>query len=133
EVLDLVAVSPFYGQPVAAPGSGDPNMLDSAMQKCGQVLGHERVLLETSPRPKLDGVGEAFARGVAHYERWESLCTFNNEPVVFVFTAGGDNPTANSSRVYRAKDESSNWIYPTDQLVGNQFGGIDVGIQGENT
>jgi hypothetical protein len=135
-VLDLVAVSPFYGQAVTAPGHGDPNMLDSAVRLCAQFLGHERVLGEGetagSATIKLDGVSQTpFSRGAGHYELWESLCSFNNEPVVFAFNV--NNFKANFAGVYRAKDAAGNWVYPVNHPVGNQLGHLELGISADNT
>lgn len=144
-VLDLVATSPFYGKPVTAPGAVNANMLGSAEQLCFYVLAHQRALLPllagVDERPTIrldDSVGVSpFARGVAHYELWESLCTFGNEPVVRVFNPVGDDTGAaeNSSNpfgVYRAKDDAGNWVYPPDHPVGNQHGEVELGIRPGN-
>lgn len=131
DVLNLVAVSPFYGEPTN-PGSSDPNMLDSAMQLCAQVLKHPRLFVEDSPRPNLKS-SEVFAAGTGHYDLWESLCTQGNEPVVIAFNFFGEDFHANHGDVYRAKDDADHWIYPPDHRVGNPLGGFEVGIQPGNT
>jgi len=75
--------------------------------------------------------------GSAHYELWESLCTYGNEPFVRVFDgnlAGNQVIQATlTSGAYRAKDADGEWVYPTDYPVGNSFGEIETGISPENT
>jgi mono/diheme cytochrome c family protein len=141
-VLDLVATSPFYGTAVTAPGASNANMLGSAEQLCFYVLAHERALL-----PRLGGVDERptirltgdspFVRRSAHYELWESLCTFGNEPVIRVFdpvndSSGAAISAANPFGVYRARDETGTLLYPEDHPVGNQHGEVELGIQPGN-
>jgi hypothetical protein len=144
-VLDLVATSPFYGKGVKAPGATNANMLGSAEQLCFYVLAHERALLprlagvDERPTIRLDtAIGESpFVGGAAHYELWESLCTFGNEPVVRVFDPVNDSSGAainaiNPFGVYRAKDDAGNWVYPEDHPVGNQNGEVELGIRSGN-
>jgi mono/diheme cytochrome c family protein len=141
-VLDLVATSPFYGTGVTAPGARNANMLGSAEQLCFYVLAHRRKVqarlagVDDRPTVRLDTT-TPFARGFGHYELWESLCTFGNEPVVRVFNPTTHESTAAESAafpygVYRAKDEAQNWVYPADHPVGNQHGDIELGIRPEN-
>lgn len=134
-ILDLVATSPFYGGAVTAPGGGDPNMLDSAVQLCLKVLSGQRSLPE-NPRgsPLAVSVTDpTFGKGVGHYELWESLCTLDNDPIVQVFDVSHDPFTTNfGAGAYRAKDESSNWTYPTNHPVGTVRGEVELGIQPSN-
>jgi mono/diheme cytochrome c family protein len=144
-VLNLVALSGFYGQGVTAPGGDNPNMLGSAQRMCyGILAGSGRSLPEKRgnvadplPAPKVvNSADSSFAKGTAHYELWESLCTFQNEPVVRVFKKIGTDTIyqANAhSTTFRAKDDAGNWIYPVDALVGNQRGEVQVGIQPSNS
>ncbi len=142
-VLNLVSSSGFYGHGVVAPGGDNPNMLGSAQRMCYAVLaGNERTLpatrgsLDPLPAPEVTNTQDSrFAKGTAHYELWESLCTFQNEPVVRVFTKlGASSPyTAFAHRnVYRTRDDAGNWIYPVAALVGNQRGEVEAGIQPSN-
>jgi hypothetical protein len=83
----------------------------------------------------MNTAASSFAKGTAHYELWESLCTFQNEPVVRVFSnpgTGGTYTAAAHRNAYRAKDDTGSWIYPVDALVGNQRGEVEVGIQPTN-
>jgi hypothetical protein len=144
-VLNLVSSSGFYGQSVTAPGGDNPNMLGSAQRLCyGVLAGNGKSLpgtrgnpvVDPLPAPKVINVPDSsFAKGTAHYELWESLCTFQNEPVVRVFipAPGTLNYAANAhTSSYRAKDDTGSWIYPMDALVGNQRGDVEVGIQPSN-
>ena len=145
-VIDLVAVSSFYGRPATA-STKDPNMLDSAEQRCLQVLNNPRQL----PKNNQAGIGrpmlpylvpsnnaQGFAPGTGHYELWESLCTYRNEPVVHVFnwlrsSEAASRPQSDHGGLYRAMNDSGEWVYPPDHPVGNQLGGVDRGISEENT
>jgi mono/diheme cytochrome c family protein len=142
-VLNLVSSSGFYGHGVVAPGGDNPNMLGSAQRMCYAVLaGNDRALpshrVSTEPPPApevMNTAASSFAKGTAHYELWESLCTFQNEPVVRVFSnpgTGGTYTAAAHRNAYRAKDDTGSWIYPVDALVGNQRGEVEVGIQPTN-
>jgi hypothetical protein len=110
---------------VKVPGANSPNMLGSAQQLCFYVLSKARQLGDRG----MEFVGSDFVPDVAHYELWESLCTFGNEPVVQVFS---DASTPSISGVYRAKDDTGAWIYPPDALVGTHQGKIETGIQPTN-
>lgn len=139
-VLSLVASSPFYGEGVRTPGATTPNMLNSALEFCYFVLGGTRTLPDTPPAPGQPGVpapqittdDHIFVSGNAHYELWESLCSLGNDPVVRVFGLVGGALHAQSSSVYRAKDDTGAWIYPSDALVGNQRGQLQHGIDPSN-
>lgn len=137
-VLDLVATSPFYGQAATAPGGSDPNMLDSAYQRCRQVLVNDWMIDATPDVPlHLGLMGQSFVGGSAHYELWESLCTFGNDPFVRVFDGNQINgqfmQATLSSGAYRAQDDEGEWLYPPDHPVGNPFGQVEQGIDPENT
>ncbi|HEU5075409.1 MAG TPA: hypothetical protein VFU02_14560 [Polyangiaceae bacterium] len=140
-VLDLVATSPFYGKAATAPGGQDPNMLDSAYQRCRQILVNRWEMTELkfaglSTKPlRIALTGSDFVSGTAHYELWESLCKYGNEPFVRVFDGNQPlRPEANvTSGVYRAEDAEGNSVYPPDHPVGNQHGAIENGINGDNT
>jgi hypothetical protein len=133
-VLNLVATSPFYGVGVTAPGASTPNMLGSAQQFCFYVLGGQRNLPDKLPlAPEISSGGNIFAGGTGHYELWESLCTFNNPPVVRVFNASGSSLITSQEYVYRATDDTGASIYPPDALVGNQRGEFLHGIDATNT
>jgi len=131
-VLDLVATSPFYGVAATAPGAATPNMLGSAQQFCFKVLAQSRALGQDTPAPQFSADGSVFVGGSAHYELWESLCSFGSDPIVHVFTPRGIPPVSNFSLLYRARDDSGAWIYPTDALVGNARGDVEHGIQPSN-
>jgi hypothetical protein len=136
-VLNLVALSAFYGRGVTAPGADNPNMLGSAQRYCYGVLAGSRALPQIAPAPgknpaPIVSASAGFAAGTAHYELWESLCTFQNEPVVRVFTKPSTSYESQSFNVYRAKDDTGSWIYPPGALVGNQRGEVEVGIQSSN-
>jgi mono/diheme cytochrome c family protein len=129
-VLNLVATSPFYGKAVTAPnGQKTPNMLQSALALCGSVLGQSRKLKADKPAPVMP-LGN-FATGTGHYEVWESLCNFGNEPVVraLAFDQGND---FSSRLTFRSKDDAGHWVYPPDRLVGDQDGQVVRGIQPSN-
>lgn len=147
-ILNLVASSPFYGQTInSGVIGGDPNMLLSALIQCENVLKSSREL----PRPTGAGPptpGQTVALGPlipkggglftysSHYELWESLCSFGNEPVVQVFDArpGGGEPIAQTDRsYYRARDGAGDLLYPSDHPVGTARGVIESGIQASNT
>jgi mono/diheme cytochrome c family protein len=132
-VLNLVAASPFYGTAVIAPGADNPNMLGSAQKLCAAVLTTARGLpAKNPPAPWL--LQSQFVKGTAHYELWESLCTFENQPVVHVFEPSLDGEIYSSYLdVYRAKDEGGSWVYPQNAVVGNQLGASEVGIGADNT
>jgi hypothetical protein len=144
-VLDLVATSPFYGGAVTSPGATSANMLSSAEQLCYYVLAHDRRLVQRGPinllpSVRLNDSQAIFAPGSAHYELWESLCTFENEPVVRVFPPtfsklyeGGVLTPSVPYVAYRAKDDSGAWVYPVDRPVGNQNGDVEIGIEPGNT
>jgi len=138
-VLDLVATSPFYGQAATAPGGQDPNMLDSAYQRCRQILVNPWLMTELNlagSKPlRIELMGSDFVGGTAHYELWESLCRYGNEPFVRVFDGNQQQgPVAtDTSGVYRAEDADGNSVYPPDHPVGNQYGEIETGINGGNT
>jgi len=129
-VLNLVATSPFYGHVVSVPGATSPNMLGSAQQLCYYVLADGRQLGDNGPEfsPTYE---TNFVSGVGHYELWQSLCTFGNEPIVRVLSAG-TTLSATPYSVFRAKDDSGAWIYPPDTLVGTSDGTTEVGIQPTN-
>jgi hypothetical protein len=129
-VLNLVATSPFYGNPVKVPGATSPNMLGSAQQLCFFVLNDPRHLGIHGPEFRAEDT--KFVPGVGHYELWESLCATGNEPVVRVFNPGTQGTEPVSSSVYRAKDEAGTWIYPPDLLVGTHWGTTETGIQTTN-
>jgi mono/diheme cytochrome c family protein len=148
-VVSLVSKSPFYGQGVQAgreTGLATANMLESAGQTCEQLLSGVRwevysrvgaVGLRLSRQPA--GAVDPFLRGNAHYELWESLCGYENEPIVRVFdldqTALFFNQDVADGRgnYYRSKDRGGRWVYPADHPVGNQNGDIELGIQPTNT
>ncbi len=132
-VLNLVATSPFYGAAVIAPGGDNPNMLGSAQKLCAAVLTSARGLpAKNPPAPWL--LQAQFAKSTAHYELWESLCTFQNEPVVHVFEPSDDGAIYSTYlNIYRPKDEAGAWVYPPDWPVGNQLGATQLGIGPENT
>jgi len=132
-VLNLVASSPFYGSAVIAPGADNPNMLGSAQKQCAAVLTNQRALPpKNPPAPWL--LHSQFAKGTGHYELWESLCTFGNEPVVHVFEPSPDGEIYSSYlNVYRAKDDGGAWVYPQSSPVGNQLGATESGILPDNT
>jgi mono/diheme cytochrome c family protein len=132
-VLNLVAGSPFYGLGVTAP-EVSANMLGSAEKLCLSVLDARRTLpTRGSAAPYLTtGTVIPFARGRGHFELWESLCTYNNEPVVQVFRAPGDGDIGRVG-VYRARDDLGNWVYPTDHPVANPRGEVEIGIQPSNS
>jgi mono/diheme cytochrome c family protein len=131
-VLNLVATSPFYGFGVAVPGANSPNMLGSAQQICFYVLESARYLQRTVPTIGLHE--DTWIANTGHYELWESLCSFGNDPVVRVFDpTKGDNPTMDVGSVYRAKDDLGAWIYPQNAPVGNQRGETRTGIEDSNT
>jgi mono/diheme cytochrome c family protein len=135
-VLDLVATSPFYGTAIKSPGADTPNMLGSALQSCSHVLTDRRALHtgESFRAPVLPSDGSVFVPNTAHYELWESLCSYGNEPVVRVLTQQSDETiNVNFQSLYRARDDEGRWIYPEDALVGNPRGGVDRGIDGSNT
>ena len=129
-VLNLVATSPFYGRAVKVPGANSPNMLGSAQQLCFFVLSDPRHLEASGPT--FDSSETNFVPGVGHYDLWESLCTFGNEPVVHVFAAGPSEPGFDPSKLYRVKDDAGLWIYSPDTPVGNQQGKVETGIQPTN-
>lgn len=148
-VVSLISKSPFYGQGVQAgreTGLATANMLQSAGQICEQLLNGVR--WEVFPRVGSVGLRmsrqsasavDPFLRGNAHYELWESLCGFQNEPIVRVFdldqTALFFNQDVADGRgnYYRSKDRAGSWVYPSNQPVGNQNGDIELGIQPTNT
>jgi hypothetical protein len=131
-VLNLVAASPFYGTVATAPGLPDPNMLETAKQLCVQVLDRDWSLTNQSQSAVLKPTtSNSFVTNTGHYELWESLCNFGNEPVVRVFDPGASPFKAVD--VYRAKNENGDWIYPPDAPVGNAAGRSESGIQSSNT
>ncbi|HTQ05708.1 MAG TPA: hypothetical protein VMI54_17720 [Polyangiaceae bacterium] len=136
-VLNLVATSPFYGNGVSIPGANTPNMLGSAQQICFFALETERYLEHTTP--KIYSLADPeWVPNTGHYELWESLCAYGNDPVVRVFdpTAGSNIgksvPVYLYNQTYRSKDDQGSWIYPPSALVGNQSGGIEQGISASN-
>ena len=130
-VLKLVATSPFYGHAVTAPGGNrTPNMLQSALGLCESVITASRSLGDGDSAP-LMGANSPFAPTTGHYETWEALCNFENEPLVHAFRSNGTEFVSNGL-TYRSKDDAGQWVYPTDALVGDQQGHITRGIQPSN-
>lgn len=133
--VSLVKTSPFYGASVQAGGAGGANMLEAASGKCSRMYdaqwqvntGGLKVAIKT----------KTFLPGTAEYELWESLCSFQNEPVVRVLLPSErlgvlfesfDSPM----KLYRAKDDAGTWVYPSDHPVGNRLGKMQLGIQPDN-
>lgn len=149
-VISLVSKSPFYGQGVQAgrdTGLATANMLQSAGQTCEQLLAGVRwevyartdgVGIKLSRQPA--GAVDPFLRGNAHYELWESLCGYQNEPIVRVFKVDqgaallfNADSADGEGHYYRSKDRAGAWVYPPNAPVGNQNGEIELGIQPTNT
>lgn len=151
-VLSLIAKSPFYGQGVttgsATVASG--NMLQSAAETCEALL--KNIQWEISKKNGAPGLALdrtaapartlPFLRGNAHFELWESICGFDNEPLVRAFALSSENALFEhrpggtgllSPGLYRSKDRAGDWVYPATSLVGNQYGEIELGIQPDNT
>lgn len=131
-VLNLVATSPFYGSAVTAPGGDNPNMLGSAQNLCGLVLGSQRALPTSNPPAPLL-IQANFVKKTGHYELWEAICSFQNEPVVHVFQmSDGASLTSTADYLYRAKDDEGAWLYPQGSRVGNHRGAVELGIKPDN-
>lgn len=132
-VLNLVATSPFYGHGVAVPGANTPNMLGSAQQICFYVLESARSL--SRGVPTIAETERTWIPNTGHYELWESLCSYGNDPIVRVFdpVEQPPDPVYYFDKTYRAKDDQGVWIYPQSAPVGNQRGEIQIGIDASNT
>ena len=117
-------------------------MLGSAEQLCFYVLGHDRRLahgrrtypMTTGRRCDSQIVDAIFvARAAATTSSGSRSAPIDNEPVVHVFSDAGSDRSRGGQQldesfgVYRAKDESGNWVYPVDHPVGNQHGDVEIG------
>jgi mono/diheme cytochrome c family protein len=131
-ILSLVATSPFYGVGVDIPGATTPNMLGSAQEVCFDALESARSLERGVPT--ISATEHTWVPNTGHYEFWESLCSYGNDPVVHVFDPSvPPNPIYNFGQTYRAKDDTGEWIYPSNAPVGNQRGEIQAGIDASNS
>ena len=138
-VLRMVSVAPFYGRPQRtgdAAGSNGANMLQSAQQACRSVVKPISFGFQWKIGPDgwvPDGSVQPFLPDTGHFELWESICSFGNEPLVRVFQWDNLNDIVAEGEVYRSKDDAGAWVYPTDALVGDQYGNLTAGIQPGNT
>jgi cytochrome c553 len=131
--VSLVKTSPFYGVAVAAGEAGGANMLEAASGKCARLLASTWRVAQGGL--KVTRKEKTFLAGTGEYELWESVCGFQNEPVVRVL-----RPTeainvlfeSFSPVLYRSKDDSGAWVYPSDHPVGNRLGKMQLGIQPDN-
>jgi hypothetical protein len=144
--LNLVAGSPFYGHGVTAASAGSAsagNMLQPAQGLCRQLLAsRDTVLLDglKLTNVRTTAANEVFAHGTGHFELWESLCTYQNDPLVRVLrfdgthgaVARGVNSVPQLAQYYRTRNDDGSAIYPEDALVGDVFGKVQAGIQPEN-
>jgi hypothetical protein len=131
--VNLVKTSPFYGIAVGAGGQTGANMLEAASGKCGLLL---EMLWQVKAGMTVTRSTKGFLGGTAEYELWESLCGFQNEPVVRVMLPSNANgvlfESYSSVGSYRSKNDAGAWVYPPDHPVGNRLGKVQIGIQPDN-
>lgn len=138
-VLRMVAVAPFYGRAQRTGDialTGGANMLLAAEQACRTALrptsfGFNWELTGRGWEPS--GSVRPFLPDTGHYELWESLCAFDNEPLVRIFQLQNSGDIIVRDAVYRSRDDAGNPVYPNGAMVGDQYGNLTRGIQPGNT
>lgn len=140
-VVSLISTSPFYGEAVSLSEPAiDANMLEPAVATCRAVAS---TVIRLTPRAGGGLVvrrnGGGFAVETGHYQLWESLCNFSQQPLVRVTSlmkeSGGSTVRSGSgtsnSTVFFSRDRNGKDTYGA-AWVGDGRGRITFGIQPDN-